>query len=721
MSDLENVMERIGRLVALDRTLAVQVRGTQAYSVPGRVVIPRIESFASLGANAERMLHGLLDHECAHAKFTTHSVMERARRKGGEALGTLLNAIEDGRCEREIGKLYVGAKQNLRAKNRWFWTRADGAPPLSSLDPFSAYCLAMTMWLRGDVSLAEIREAHEPTAALIEETRSLGLDDVEALRSTEDCFVVAERIFARLAFPPPPPPPPSPKPDEDDEPEDENDDSEDDSEGDEGDGDDGGDSEDDGDEEGSEGASGDEEGSEDDEGASEGAAGSEDDSDGEDDSEDAAGSEGGSEGDEGDEEGSTGSEASEGDSEDDGGTEEGGGGLLDPYADIREVPLREWKPTGDVVNPETAISQLLAQALDDQPYVTFDPEAFDSVRDFSAQPPSIPVEAERAMRIESIDGIANDARPASAALAQAFEAAFRARTERRPMSGHDEGEIDVPMLVEFATGSASSDTIYTQFVAEEEQNVAVAIMLDCSGSMEMALGRKQGRSHLARRAAFAMSEALSQVHIPHEITGFTTWLSRPDKHPWFLEPEQQGALASRGLAMRNALTEAENNGSDLSLLTREFHRSPYYKGRMHSATLQAATYAVFKSYDISTLDALRYARGYAENLDGEAVLWQARRLAHRPERRRVMIVLSDGMPAGTHNDRVTAEYLKTTVARVMEAGIEVYGVGIETDAVKHFYPRHWIANSVQHLVDVAMGSMVEVLLDGRTERECVRF
>lgn len=813
-TNLESVMQRIGRILAYDRNLKVEVRGKAAYSVPGRVVIPRIDNYANLGHGAERMLHGLLDHEVGHAKHTDHSIMETAKKEGGGALGALVNSIEDGRVERLMAREFPGCGTNLRTKNRWFWTLPDHVAIFMKSRPFAAYCLAVTLWLRGHVTLDEIRARRPDTAKLIDDTRGLGLD--EPLTSSADVLRVSRAIYATFKKPPPPPPPPSDE-DEDDEESDEDDESEDNDDGEEQ-GDDGesegsdeSDSEEDGEPEEGDDA-GDEsegepsptekpedekpakpgkpkpdaeeqpssgipepgeepeekpapedggdapEGSDDDESAAEedesADADSEEDEEGDgadddaseesddaedsdDESDDASEEDADADdesADDSDGEDAEGDDAGESDDDADDTKAEGepDAGEVDPYEGIRDTDEREWSdPEGMTTDPEKAVAALLSEEWDGTPYKNFDPEAFDLVRDFDREPPS--PEYERGLPLEPMEKIEREASHATHALASAFEASFRARRERRPVMGADEGDIEIAALLEYATGSASSDTIYSQFVAEEAFDTVVSIVLDCSGSMQAGsmggilrrVGKRRGeesrpRSALARRAAYAMSTALAQCAIVHEITGFTA-ISSPS-HPWFVDRDAE--VSAKLTGMKRAIIEARDHGGlDPGTLGRECGPSYRWERRgrdVENATMQSAAYAIFKNFETARLDGLKWAFGIDQNLDGEAVLWNAKRLAVRPEKRRVMLVLSDGMPAGASDDRRGAQYLKDTVKRVEDAGIEVYGVGIETDAPKNFYSRSWVAESVDHLVEVAMSSLVEILTEGRQECDNVR-
>ena len=84
-----------------------------------------------------------------------------------------------------------------------------------------------------------------------------------------------------------------------------------------------------------------------------------------------------------------------------------------------------------------------------------------------------------------------------------------------------------------------------------------------------------------------------------------------------------------------------------------------------------------------------------------------------------MFVLSDGYPAGGYDRAADREFLKRSVKRAIDSGVEVYGIGIDSDAVRHFYPVSWVCNSLQELATVGVKALTEILVLNRQERECV--
>jgi cobalamin biosynthesis protein CobT len=674
MADIDHEMERIGRIVAADQGLDVSVRGVMAYATPGKITIPNVEHLSWLGSNAHRMLHGMLDHEAGHALDTDFAAMEawKKSKKPVPALFHLWNVLEDGYIEARQGMRYYGSGQNIRRMNEWFHTGdqdGDKFPCLEDRvkgeDQWSAFLSALGPCVapHGSRSIEFFKRIAPAIYAMLKKCER-EIEEVNALAAegpeqTSKIIKIAERIFAKFAHPE----------EGDDEGDDEGDEPR------EGEGDEpregdqprkgkgkrkrGGKSK---------SGEGDEPGDDDDEGDDEG---------------------------EGDEPGDDGDDEGDDDDDDDDKILEG----------ERTMDLERWsagggKPFRAVDQVNTEIRNVFELPPHVQPYTTFSRE-FDIERDFS-------IEDTRSLAA-AFESESEIARAASETLAQTFESALRAFKLARPVGGNDEGEVDPELLPQFAVGSVPVDQMYIQMVADDSDDVAVSVLVDCSGSM---CGSK---ADLARKAAIALNMALHQNQIAHEVTGFTTTQSDyASSHEW-----SKGMVAEHEAIfdrMREALNEAEAKGTDVDGFARELCRYGYGDGSSRSAALMSPFHAIFKSFDSDEARGLMHIAGLAENLDGEAVLWQALRLAKRPEARKVMFVLSDGHPAGSRDNAQGARYLKEVIQRVIDSGIEVYGLGIQSKAVCEFYPEWWVCQDLADLSTIALESLTEVLTRNRTER-----
>jgi cobalamin biosynthesis protein CobT len=86
------------------------------------------------------------------------------------------------------------------------------------------------------------------------------------------------------------------------------------------------------------------------------------------------------------------------------------------------------------------------------------------------------------------------------------------------------------------------------------------------------------------------------------------------------------------------------------------------------------------------------------NSDGESLLWAYNRLVRQEAPRKVLIVLSDGQPCACGGStEQAANYLKFVASNIEAGPVELYGVGVETNAVKDFYSDYCVINDADEL------------------------
>lgn len=179
-------------------------------------------------------------------------------------------------------------------------------------------------------------------------------------------------------------------------------------------------------------------------------------------------------------------------------------------------------------------------------------------------------------------------------------------------------------------------------------DTAVTLLVDCSGSM--------GGSKYATAAAcvVALSETLTAIQVPHEILGFTE---------------------SYGLT--------------------------HYVFKNFSTTLTKE-----KLLNIMASDKINMNN----NADGESLHWAAQRLLRRKESRKLLIVLSDGAPAGSFTGDGQA-YLKQVAETIEnESPIDLVGIGILTRAPERFYKNHIVVTHTEELDTTLFGLLKKFLI-----------
>jgi len=205
------------------------------------------------------------------------------------------------------------------------------------------------------------------------------------------------------------------------------------------------------------------------------------------------------------------------------------------------------------------------------------------------------------------------------------------------LGDREEGEVDPATIYSLRTGNKN---VFQERVRARSLNTAITFLGDNSGSMH---GEKVAN---VRRAFIALGEECTRLGIPFEQLAFTT---------------QGGRLL--GLTPQ-----------DLQIYNR----------------FENVKHIIVKSFDEpfqKVKTRILYLTGFSNNVDHEAIYWAAQRLYPRKEQRKILFVLSDGLPNTVDTNHKLLEYeLVMAVRKIIKSGIEVYGIGIHTDDVKKFYP-----------------------------------
>ena len=213
---------------------------------------------------------------------------------------------------------------------------------------------------------------------------------------------------------------------------------------------------------------------------------------------------------------------------------------------------------------------------------------------------------------------------------------------------------------------ANDDRVFNRKHENRTKATAVTLLIDNSGSMSGV------KIQTAMIAAYALAQTMERIGIPCEMLGFTTG----------------------GYGSTAGMTDADrkvNYNRTCALIM------PIYKAfdeRVNSIVKSRIAHMAYNQW------------GMNANVDGECLEYAAARLMKRREQRKVMIVLSDGQPAGANN---APGHLKATVQDLTKAGLDIVGIGIMDNSVKHFYPKHMVLNNVEDLPGIVMGELKRVL------------
>jgi len=251
-----------------------------------------------------------------------------------------------------------------------------------------------------------------------------------------------------------------------------------------------------------------------------------------------------------------------------------------------------------------------------------------------------------------LDSQSRALQPVVTRLAIRLERLLLARQQRRWQFDLEEGVLDAARLARVI----ADPLLPLSFKAESDtdfKDTVVTLLLDNSGSM-------RGKPIVvAALCADVLARTLERCGVKVEILGFTTreWSGGNSREDWLAagRPSAPGRLSDvRYIVYKDADVPWRRARRNLGLMLRE--------------------------------DMLK------ENIDGEALLWAHGRLQRRAEQRRILMVISDGVPLDeatlSANPGGYLEHHLRNVIRWIEqrSAVELVAIGIGHD-VTDFYSR----------------------------------
>ncbi len=246
--------------------------------------------------------------------------------------------------------------------------------------------------------------------------------------------------------------------------------------------------------------------------------------------------------------------------------------------------------------------------------------------------------------------------------------------------GREYGKLDTKRLV---AGSLGSPSVYKQRKDRMELDTAVHFLIDLSGSMG------NNKIKVAREATVAFAECLEGTQIRYQISGFDNGLEGWDD------------------GLEKLVCKAKSTSS-------KYHRYEplnLIKFKDFSEPLQLAKGPIAAINQCAS----------GNNSDRDAVIWAYHELLKRPEKRKILFVLSDGQPANAtinvHDDYYgrgpLISGLKMAIDECTKNGVECVGVGILTDHVKTIYPKSVSITKVNDLSGAIFTQLSNLLTGGK--------
>lgn len=274
------------------------------------------------------------------------------------------------------------------------------------------------------------------------------------------------------------------------------------------------------------------------------------------------------------------------------------------------------------------------------------------------------------------DAIAGMVGPVSRQLERAFTARNKSLTQR----GQRKGKLSSTSLYRL---TLDDERIFHKNIEHKTRDVVVSLVVDCSGSMH------GSKIHTAMCAAWVMADVLQRLGVECEVMGFTTGdLSSPLARNLYDEM-RAGAAAGKHWDRTAPL------------------RLPMFKKFSEK-------FGIPQKQRMSVYARVQGAMG--SNVDGESVQYAYESLSRQAKKGgkkkgRMMIVFSDGQPAGggVMGNKLNA-HLKTVVKRIEADGVNIVGVGIQTDCVQAFYDKNVSLDKIEELPGIVLNQLRDALL-----------
>ncbi len=329
-------------------------------------------------------------------------------------------------------------------------------------------------------------------------------------------------------------------------------------------------------------------------------------------------------------------------------------------ADAREP----WRPNQSILdNPEAFGYKVFSKAHDEEVF---------------AEDLSTPDELERLRSF--LDKELRNLQGAVSRLANRLQRKLMAQQNRGWDFDLEEGQLDVARLTRIIT-----DPMHPLSFKHEREAVfrdtVVTLLLDNSGSM-------RGRPIMvAACCADILARTLERCGVKVEILGFTTraWKGGQAREAWLAagKPANPGRLNDlRHIIYKAADAPWRRQKRALALMMRE---------------------GLLK-----------------ENIDGEALAWAHKRLQGRPERRRILMMISDGAPVDDSTLSVnTGSYLEQHLRQVIDeienrSSVELLAIGIGHD-VTRYYKRAVTITDPSELAGAMTDKLVELFEEDNVE------
>jgi cobalamin biosynthesis protein CobT len=229
-------------------------------------------------------------------------------------------------------------------------------------------------------------------------------------------------------------------------------------------------------------------------------------------------------------------------------------------------------------------------------------------------------------------------------FAQQVRKLIQVRSRVQTQYGTKKGKLDQSRLSRICFDAPGfNERVFKTKIENKTLDAAITVLVDMSGSM----GGDKVYNALA--STKLVNEVCSTLNIPLEILGFTD------------------------------VNESGKASDPLMFIYKSFSN--------------------FKVSNDSLEEYFSMSSNYMEgNPDGENILWAYDRLVKRKEKKRILIVMSDGSPAASRSMRGISTFTHKVIEEIEKAKlVDIYGLGLCSDSVKDYYKSYSVVNEPQNI------------------------
>ena len=229
-------------------------------------------------------------------------------------------------------------------------------------------------------------------------------------------------------------------------------------------------------------------------------------------------------------------------------------------------------------------------------------------------------------------------------FAQQVRKLIQIRAKAQRQYGVKKGKLDQSRLSRICFNAPGfNERVFKNKIENKVLDAAITVLVDMSGSMN---GMK---AYYALASTLLVNEVCSTLNIPVEIVGFT-------------------------------------DGYDIRA-----NIQPVMFVYKNFSDLKVSEDQLKKSFALSSYH-------MCGNPDGENILWAHDRLVKRKEKKKLLIVMSDGSPAASKSSYGLSGFTSKVIKEIEDAKfIDIYGLGLCSNSVSEYYKANSVVNNPEEI------------------------